>query len=78
MCEVNGGHCVQDQINFIIIGDHKKLWPWVGHCNIDRGGNLKKPLAAIVWQLKTMAKNLRPRRSLNNTVNAKTKFKTWP
>ena len=50
----------------------------VKFCKIDRGGNLTKQLATIVRWLKTMAKILRPRRSLNNTAMQKTKFKTWP
>lgn len=36
MCERTGGHFAQDQINFVNIGDHQKLGPWVGLCSIDR------------------------------------------
>ncbi|KAL6069814.1 hypothetical protein STEG23_008454 [Scotinomys teguina] len=53
--------CAEHQISLIKVDDNKKLGEWLGLCETDQEGNLQKLVVAVVWWLRTMAKNLRPR-----------------
>ncbi|WP_176265495.1 ribosomal L7Ae/L30e/S12e/Gadd45 family protein, partial [Escherichia coli] len=60
--------CAEHQINLIKVDDNKKLGEWVGPCKLTEKANPERWLAAAVSLSRTMAKSLRLRMSLKNTL----------